>query len=75
MDKILLVDGHSMIGQLNKNLIINKDNSITVKNRPGSTLPSTGGIGTKLFYFFGSLLFGGSAVLLVTRKRMSAKED
>ena len=44
----------------------------TIKNYAGSTLPSTGGMGTTLFYAFGSVLFLGAAVLLVTKKRMSA---
>ena len=43
----------------------------TVVNHAGSTLPSTGGIGTTLFYVIGGLLFVGAAVLLVTKKRMA----
>jgi fimbrial isopeptide formation D2 family protein/LPXTG-motif cell wall-anchored protein len=49
--------------------------SMTITNTEGNTLPSTGGIGTKLFYLFGSLLVAGSVVLLVTKKRMAAKEN
>lgn len=50
-----------------------KDNifEITIKNKKGNTLPSTGGIGTKLFYIFGGLLVAGSGVLLITKKRMA----
>lgn len=44
---------------------------ITIKNKKGNTLPSTGGIGTKLFYIFGGLLVAGSGVLLITKKRMA----
>ena len=44
---------------------------LTVKNTEGSTLPSTGGVGTKLFYLFGGMLAVGSGVVLVTKKRMS----
>ena len=44
---------------------------LTVKNKEGSTLPSTGGVGTKLFYLFGGMLAVGSGVVLVTKKRMS----
>jgi len=50
-------------------------NVITIENAKGSTLPSTGGIGTKLFYIIGGLLVSGSLVLLVTKKRMGAKEN
>lgn len=45
--------------------------SLTVVNKEGSTLPSTGGVGTKLFYLFGGMLAVGSGVVLVTKKRMS----
>ena len=48
---------------------------VEVENRYGATLPSTGGIGTKLFYIFGSLLVVGSGVLLITKKRMNTKEN
>ena len=36
----------------------------------GVVLPSTGGMGTTLFYVVGGLLMVGAAVLLVTKKRM-----
>ena len=42
-----------------------------VVNNAGSILPSTGGIGTTLFYVFGALLVIGAGVLLVVKKRMS----
>ena len=42
-----------------------------VVNKTGSALPSTGGIGTTLFYVIGGLLMTGAAVLLITKKRMS----
>ena len=46
-----------------------------VVNNVGTTLPSTGGIGTKLFYIIGGMLVAGSVILLVTKKRMNLKED
>ena len=46
----------------------------TVVNKSGSELPSTGGIGTTIFYVLGSILVIGAAVLLVTKKRMSGAE-
>lgn len=43
-----------------------------VANKTGSLLPSTGGIGTTIFYVVGSILLVGAAVLLITRKRMNS---
>ncbi len=47
---------------------------VTIKNLSGSTLPSTGGMGTTIFYIVGSILVLGAAVLLITRKRMGRAE-
>jgi fimbrial isopeptide formation D2 family protein/LPXTG-motif cell wall-anchored protein len=40
-----------------------------IVNEKGSTLPSTGGIGTKIFYTMGAVLVIGAGVVLVSRKR------
>lgn len=45
----------------------------TVENKKGSTLPTTGGMGTTIFYVVGSILVLGAAILLITKKRMSAR--
>lgn len=42
-----------------------------VNNQSGTMLPSTGGMGTMLFYIIGSVLVVGAAVLLIVKKRMS----
>ena len=47
--------------------------SANLENQSGAQLPSTGGIGTTIFYVLGSVLVIGAAVLLVTKKRMSTK--
>lgn len=44
-----------------------------VINKSGSTLPSTGGIGTTIFYIIGGILVVGAAILLITKKRMSSE--
>ena len=44
-----------------------------ILNQAGSTLPSTGGIGTTIFYILGALLVVGAGILLAARRRMAAK--
>lgn len=44
---------------------------VTALNDKGNTLPSTGGIGTTIFYILGTVLVVGAAVILVTKKRMT----
>jgi len=44
---------------------------ITVINESGSVLPSTGGIGTTMFYIVGSVLVIGAAVVLISKRRMA----
>lgn len=46
---------------------------LTVENNKGTNLPTTGGIGTTIFYVLGGILAVGAVVLLVTKKRM--RED
>ena len=46
---------------------------VKVLNKAGTQLPSTGGIGTTLFYVIGGVLMAVAAVLLVTKKRMNNK--
>ena len=43
-----------------------------VNNESGAVLPSTGGIGTTIFYILGAILVLGAGIVLVTRRRMSA---
>ena len=42
--------------------------SLTVENNSGSILPSTGGIGTTIFYIAGGLLIVAAAIMLIVRK-------
>ena len=46
---------------------------ITIVNQLGNELPSTGGIGTTVFYILGGVLVLAAIVLLVTKKRMAVK--
>lgn len=48
------------------------DITATVENSTGSTLPSTGGMGTTIFYVVGGLMMAAAVVLLVAKKKVSA---
>lgn len=43
---------------------------VPIENNRGTTLPSTGGIGTTIFYVVGGGLMAAAAILLITKKRM-----
>ena len=62
------VDGQAGVGNITDGSI-----DVEVINDRGATLPSTGGIGTTIFYVAGSILVLCAVVLLVTKKRMSVK--
>ena len=59
--------------EYNVSLSGNLSNKIINKKAGGITLPSTGGIGTTLFYVVGGGLMVAAIVLLVTKKRMENK--
>lgn len=62
------------LAEINNDLDKNDDKvTFEIVNNAGSLLPSTGGIGTTIFYVVGGVLVLVAVVLLVTRKRM--KED
>ena len=74
-------DGYNKLSKAVK-IVIDEEGKITVddgatstklvevENKTGSLLPSTGGMGTTLFYIFGAILVIGSGVVLITKKRM-----
>ncbi len=45
------------------------DSQIKVENKSGTELPSTGGIGTTIFYVVGGILLLGAAIVLVARRK------
>lgn len=51
------------------------EGGVHITNYTGAELPSTGGIGTTIFYIVGAVLAVGAGVLLVTKKKMGADEE
>lgn len=49
--------------------------SLEVQNKAGSSLPSTGGIGTTLFYLGGGCMVAVAGVFLISKKRMGKQEN
>jgi LPXTG-motif cell wall-anchored protein len=47
------------------------EHALDIVNNKGTQLPSTGGIGTTIFYVVGGVLVLAAIILLVTKKRMS----
>ena len=66
------VEGAGMTNTLKQDTTVVE--KVEIENKSGTELPSTGGIGTTIFYVLGSILVIGAVVLLVTRKRMSHTE-
>lgn len=50
-----------------------KEGGVQVINNTGAELPSTGGIGTTIFYVIGAFLVAGAVIILVSRRRMSCE--
>lgn len=51
----------------------NMDNNII--NKSGSSLPSTGGIGTTVFYLAGGIMVAVAGIYLISKKRMNNVQD
>lgn len=63
----ITVDGNKKDGNKDTGTV-----TATITNNKGATLPSTGGIGTTIFYVIGGIIVAGAAIILVTRRRMNA---
>ena len=48
--------------------------SSTIPNNKGTLLPSTGGIGTTIFYVIGGILVIGAGILLINKKSMKSRQ-
>lgn len=75
LPKLTSLNGNALDGSVIQFTPVVGEGSLTsnVVNKSGSTLPSTGGMGTTIFYVVGSILVLGAAILLITKKRMSAR--
>lgn len=64
-------------GAKNKHMFVDNNtkniDQVNVENKSGSILPSTGGIGTTIFYIAGALLVLISGVVLIAKKRTDSK--
>ena len=67
--------GYNLLNPATRKVVVSDgDNTrIEVENYSGTELPSTGGIGTTIFYIIGAILVLGAGILLVVRRRMNAK--
>ena len=68
------VEGGSSVTVVEGEIATNEDlvaGAAQIQNQKGATLPSTGGMGTTIFYILGTILVIGAGIVLVTRRRMS----
>lgn len=82
--EIKTADGYNMVGDTEfviessvndtNDGMAQKAKIISIVNNKGDELPTTGGIGTTIFYVVGSILLVGAVVLLVVKKRMSVSK-
>ena len=61
-------EGYNLLEE-EKEVNLSSTTSIDVVNKAGSVLPSTGGMGTTIFYALGAVLVIGAGVVLATRRR------
>ena len=67
-------DANGAIDKDNSNVQVKTNGHLYIEekitNKPGPVLPSTGGIGTTIFYVLGGILTVAAIVLLIVKKRM-----
>ena len=69
---VTVKDDGTITVSLNGKTLDSASDAFNVENLSGTVLPSTGGIGTTVFYILGAILVIGAGVVLVTRRRMNA---
>ena len=64
------VDNQGTVSEVTDDISSSESDTNPFNNTRGVELPSTGGMGTTLFYVIGTILVLGAGILLVTRRRM-----
>lgn len=73
--KLNSLTGSNVTGEISFTTTLDEGKmSADVVNYKGTELPSTGGMGTTVFYAVGSVLVLGAVVVLITKKRMNAEK-
>ena len=74
-------DGYNLLTEAKEITIAGSDTAVAsltvtakVANQSGVELPSTGGMGTTIFYTVGGILMAGAAILLITKKKMANEQ-
>ena len=62
--------GYNKLDEATEHAMNNANGTVTIRNVAGVVLPSTGGMGTTLFYILGGIMVIGALLFLVTNKRM-----
>ncbi|AXQ77976.1 LPXTG cell wall anchor domain-containing protein [Streptococcus chenjunshii] len=71
LEEIKAPDGYNLLTERQAVTFASADIAkVEVVNKAGAELPSTGSIGTTLFYLFGSLLVIGALVFMIAKRRM-----
>jgi len=76
VEVVQVMDGTTLTGTdtVTVDNVAQNNDTVNVLNSQGAELPSTGGIGTTLFYIGGGILVLLAVVMLVTKKRMKAED-
>ena len=74
LEETVAPEGYNLLADKQEVKVDTANNTVAdVLNKSGSELPSTGGIGTTIFYIIGAILVIGAGVVLVTRRRMNVQ--
>ena len=65
-------EGYNILTEQEEVEMGNNDQEVNVTNQAGAELPSTGGIGTTMFYVAGTLMVLVAGVYMVSKRRMDA---